>query len=118
MLQSYLKIAFRSLLKNRLFSIINVAGLGLGIAAFILIFEYVAFEKSVNTFHKNLPTLYRMLDSRPTGDVFVQMAPAIAPLVKKEFSDIKAFCRVAEGSANGIITIESQDKKKSVQLYQ
>lgn len=117
MLQSYLKIAFRSLRKNRLFSIINVAGLGLGIAAFILIFEYVAFEKSVNMFHKNLPTLYRMLDSRPTGDVLVQMAPAIAPLVKKEFSDIKAYCRVAEGAANGIITIENQGKRTSVQSY-
>ena len=117
MLQSYLKIAIRSLRKNRLFSIINVAGLGLGIAAFILIFEYVAFEKSVNMFHKNLPTLYRMLDSRPTGDVFVQMAPAIAPLVKKEFSDIKSYCRVAEGLANGIITVENQGKKASVQWY-
>ncbi|WP_229215986.1 hypothetical protein [Dyadobacter frigoris] len=52
MLQSYIKIAMRSLYKNRLFSIINVAGLGLGIAAFIFIFEYVAFEKSVNMFHK------------------------------------------------------------------
>lgn len=117
MLQSYLKIALRSLRKNRLFSVINVAGLGLGIAAFILIFEYVAFEKSVNMFHKNLPTLYRMLESRPTGDVFVQMAPAVAPLVKKEFSEIKAYCRVAEGSANGIITIEGQGKKASVQSY-
>jgi putative ABC transport system permease protein len=117
MLQSYLKIAFRSLYKNRLFTIINVAGLGLGIAAFILIFEYVAFEKSVNMFHKNLPTLYRMLDSRPDGNMFVQMAPAIAPLVKKEFSEVKNYCRVAEGSANGFITIEKPGKKSSVQSY-
>jgi len=117
MLQSYLKIALRSLRKNRLFSIINVAGLGLGIAAFILIFEYVAFERGVNMFHKNLPTLYRMLESRPTGDVYVQMAPAIAPLVKKEFNEVKAFCRVAEGSANGIITIENPGKKSSVQTF-
>lgn len=117
MIQSYLKIAIRSLLKNRLFSVINVAGLSLGIAAFILIFEYVAFEKSVNMFHKNLPILYRMLDSHPTGDVFVQMAPAIAPLVKREFNDIKAFCRVAEGSANGIITIENQNGKGLAQSF-
>ncbi|MCE7067008.1 ABC transporter permease [Dyadobacter sp. CY326] len=116
MLHSYFKIALRNLRKNRLFSIINVAGLGLGIAAFILIFEYVAFEKSVNMFHKNLTTLYRMLESRPTGEVFVQMAPAIAPLVKKEFSEVKDYCRVAEGSANGIITIEG-DKSGSVPSF-
>ncbi|TLV01460.1 ABC transporter permease [Dyadobacter luticola] len=114
MLQSYLKIAIRSLRKNRLFSVINVAGLGLGIAAFMLIFEYVAFEKSINTFHKNLPSLYRMLESRPTGDVFVQMAPAIAPLVKKEFSEVKAFCRVAESAANGIVSVENPQKKDAL----
>ena len=96
---------------------INVAGLGMGIAAFILIFEYVAFEKSVNTFHKNLPSLYRMLEDRPNGDVFAQFAPAIAPLVKKEFNEIKAYCRVAEGLANGIITIGNGDKKGSVQSF-
>ncbi|NIJ52710.1 ABC transporter permease [Dyadobacter arcticus] len=117
MFQSYLKIAIRSLRKNRLFSIINVAGLGLGIAAFILIFEYVAFEKSVNMFHKNLPTLYRMLESRPTGDVFVQMAPAIAPLIKKEFNEVKAYCRIAEGSANGIVTIENPGENGAVQSF-
>ncbi|WP_439558173.1 ABC transporter permease [Dyadobacter sp.] len=113
MFQSYLKIAIRSLRKNRLFSIINVAGLGLGIAAFILIFEYVVFEKSVNQFHKNLPSLYRMFESRPTGDVFVQMKPAVAPLIRKEFSEVKAYCRVAEGSANGVITIEGQGKTEA-----
>ncbi|GLU53373.1 ABC transporter permease [Dyadobacter frigoris] len=58
-----------------------------------------------------------MLESRPTGDVFVQMAPAIAPLIKKEFSEVKAYCRVAEGSANGIITIENPGKKGSVQTF-
>lgn len=115
MLRSYLKIAFRSLRKNRLFSIINVSGLGLGIAAFMLIFEYVSFEKSVNTFHQNLPTLYRMLESKPTGEVFTQTAPAVAPLLKKEFSEVKAYCRVAEGLANGIISIEGS--KSGVQSF-
>lgn len=117
MLQSYLKIAIRSLWKNRLFSIINVAGLALGIAAFILIFEYVAFERSVNMFHQNLPSLYRMQESRPTGDIYLQMAPAVAPLLQKEFKDVKAYCRVAEGSANGIITIENPGEKASVLTF-
>lgn len=115
MLRSYLKIALRSLVKNRLFSTINVAGLGLGIAAFILIFEYVSFEKSVNTFHKNLPTLYRMLESKPTGEVFTQTAPAIAPLLKKEFNEVSSYCRVAEGLANGIISMEGP--KRGVQSF-
>jgi len=117
MLQSYLKIALRSLWKNRLFSVINVAGLGLGIAAFIFIFEYVAFERSVNMFHKNLPSLYRMQESRPTGEIYVQMAPAVAPLLQKEFKEVKAYCRVAEGSANGIVTVESHGKKAPVLTF-
>ncbi|MBD2751589.1 ABC transporter permease [Spirosoma validum] len=104
MLTNYIKIALRNLRKNRVFSLINITGLALGIAAFVLILEYVAYERSVNTFHKNLPTLYRLLSQNRTGDVWVDMAPAVAPLAKQQFPEVKDFCRVAEHSAGGIVS--------------
>ncbi|GGN06922.1 hypothetical protein GCM10010967_47890 [Dyadobacter beijingensis] len=54
-----------------LFLFIKMAGPGL--AAFMLIFEYVAFERGVNMFHENLPTLYQMLESRPANGMYVQL---------------------------------------------
>ena len=105
MLLNYLKIALRNLRKNRVFSFINIAGLALGTAAFVLILEYVAYERSVNTFHKNLPTLYRMLTQTREGDIWTNMAPAVAPLAKQQFPEVRDFCRIAENSANGIVSV-------------
>ena len=62
MLQSYLLTAVRNFRRNKLHSFLNVTGLALGIAAFLLILQYVSFERSVNGFHKDLPNLYRLLN--------------------------------------------------------
>jgi putative ABC transport system permease protein len=110
MILNYLKITLRNLRKNRVFSLINSAGLALGIAAFVLILEYVAYERSVNSFHTNLPTLYRMLSQTKSGDIWVDMAPAVAPLAKQQFPEVKNFCRIAENSANGIVSVVSGDQ--------
>ncbi|SOD89107.1 ABC transporter permease [Spirosoma fluviale] len=93
MFLNYLKIALRTLRKSRVFSLINMAGLALGIATFAFILEYVAYERSVNTFHKNLPTLYRMLTQTKEGDIWSDMAPAIGTLTKREFPEVTEFCR-------------------------
>lgn len=114
MLRSYLKIALRNLHRNRVFSLINIAGLGLGIAAFGLILEYVAFEKSVNTFHQNLSSLYRLTSQNHEGEFYTNMAPAVAPLAKQTFPEVRDFCRIAENSANGIVTIANGKDNASV----
>lgn len=113
MLFNYLKIALRNLRKNRVFSFINMAGLALGIAAFVLILEYIAYERSVNTFHKNLPTLYRLLSQNREGETWVDQAPAVAPLVKQEFPEVRDFCRIAEHSANGIVQVDKGNRERS-----
>ncbi|MFD2935912.1 ABC transporter permease [Spirosoma flavum] len=117
MLFNYLKIALRTLRKNRVFSLINIAGLALGIAAFVLILEYVAYERSVNGFHKNLPTLYRVLTQTREGDIWTDMAPALAPLAKQEFPEVRDFCRVGEHSANGIISFADGQDSRSQQSF-
>ena len=117
MLFNYLKIALRNLRKNRVFSFINIAGLALGITAFVLILEYVAYERSVNMFHKNLPTLYRLLTQTPEGDIWVNMAPAVAPLAKQQFPEVREFCRIAENSANGIVSFADVTEGRSQQSF-
>src|SRR4051812_46094394 len=44
MLRNYITIAFRNVLKNKVFSVINIFGLGIGLAACLLIFQFVSFE--------------------------------------------------------------------------
>ena len=51
MLKSYLKTAFRSLRANKGYSMITVAGLGVGIAVCLVIFLFISYEQSFDTFH-------------------------------------------------------------------
>jgi len=60
MLKSYIKIGLRSLLKYKVNTAIHVLGLAIGLAAFLLINQYVSFERSYDRFHKNSDRLYRL----------------------------------------------------------
>lgn len=60
MLRNYIKIAFRSLVKNQTYSIINIGGLAIGLASSILIFLWVADEYSYDTFHVNYNNIYKV----------------------------------------------------------
>ena len=97
MFRNYLKIAMRNLRKNRAFSVINIVGLAVGIAAFLLILEYVSFERSYNQFHQKLPNLYRVLITDKEGQSIESVMPGIAPVVKPELGEITNYCRVAVG---------------------
>lgn len=109
MISNYLKIAFRKLWRNKQYSFINIFGLAMGIAAFLLILEYVSFEKSVNGFHKNGDTIYRLLNEDVKGQTWPQIEPGWAQKAKDAIPEIKAFCRFEEGVAQGIV--QRADKK-------
>jgi putative ABC transport system permease protein len=61
MFRNYFKTAFRSLVRNRTYSIINIAGLAAGIAVFLLIFVIIRFEASFDDFHPNKDRIFRVL---------------------------------------------------------
>jgi putative ABC transport system permease protein len=61
MLKSYLKIAWRNLMKNKVFSFINITGLTIGITVCMMIFLFIMNEFSVDRFHKNGALIYRVM---------------------------------------------------------
>ncbi len=62
MLTSYFKTAWRSFVRNQSFSIINISGLALGMACFLVILLWVQDEKNVDAFHKNGKLLYQVYE--------------------------------------------------------
>ncbi len=60
MISHYAKITFRHLMKDKVFSLINVLGLSVGIVAFFLIIQYASFEFSFEQFHENKKEIYRI----------------------------------------------------------
>ncbi|XWW43857.1 ABC transporter permease [Fibrella sp. USSR17] len=64
MLRNYLKIAFRNLLRNKGFAFINITGLAVGMAATLLIFQYVNVERSYDRFHEKADRIFRVKAER------------------------------------------------------
>lgn len=79
MYKNYLKTAFRNLTKHKVFSAINILGLAIGIAACLLIVQYVRFEWSYDNFQANGNRIYRMqLDRYNDGKISTQWASGAA----------------------------------------
>ena len=87
----YLKIAFRYLIKNKLYSFINIVGLSLGIAAFIIISLYVSYEKSYDAFEGS-DQVYRVYMDYLEGENFepgdAQTYNLSGPTLEKEFPEV------------------------------
>ena len=64
MLQNYLKIALRNLVKNKVYSFINIAGLAVGMAVAMLIGLWMIDELSANKHHKNYDSIYQVMIDR------------------------------------------------------
>jgi len=61
MLKNYFKIAWRSLIKRKFYSLLNISGLALGMACCILIYLYTAYHLSFDSYHKNADRTFRLV---------------------------------------------------------
>ncbi|PSL44714.1 ABC-type antimicrobial peptide transport system permease subunit [Chitinophaga niastensis] len=98
MLKSYFKIAVRNLWKHKVFSLINIAGLALGMACSLLILLWVQDERQVDGFHKNSSRLYSVyLRSFPDGKV--DASHATPGLLAEELRKVMPEVELAAGFA-------------------
>jgi len=115
MFKNYLLVAFRNLTKNKAFSFINIVGLAIGMAACLLILQYVTFELSYDNFHAKKDRIYRVnqdryengkLSTRWAGGAF-----AAGSEFKANFPDIEDFVKIAPA---GDILLSYKNQKMSV----
>ncbi|MEP7106778.1 MAG: ABC transporter permease [Ferruginibacter sp.] len=116
MIKNYFKIAFRNLWKHKAFSFINIMGLTIAMTACFLIFLYVRFELSYDSFHTKADRIYRIVaDIKTPTEVINAGGPAwaVAPNVKEEFPEVESFVRIAGGDnvlvRKGDIKFEEQN---------
>ena len=119
MLRNYLKIAVRNLLKYRLYSLINVSGLSVGMLCFLSIFLYVRDELSYDQFHANIDRLYRLNFYAKLGDQRVHTAASpkqAGPAFKDNMPEVEAFCRFRQWG-NVVVRYENQSFKEEKVIY-
>lgn len=108
MIRNLLLTAFRSLNKNKFFSILNVVGLAIGMAVFLLIAQYVRFEKSYEDFIEEADNIYRVsFDSYINNELVISSAenyPGVGPALKNEFAEVVSCARLYNlGYKNNLI---------------
>jgi putative ABC transport system permease protein len=96
MIRNYLKIAWRNLWKNKVYSFINVLGLTIGLSACILIYLLVSFEYSFENFRENKDQVFRVTSVFKTPDGIENINPGIAgPAPQAIRSEITGIEKVA-----------------------
>jgi putative ABC transport system permease protein len=68
MFRNYFRIAWRNLLKNKIYSFINLFGLTVGLACFLLIALYIFDELTFDRFHKDADNIYRVVEDKTSAD--------------------------------------------------
>jgi len=104
MIKNYLKIAFRNLLKHKSFSFINIIGVAIGLACFLLLTIYVKDELSYDRHHANADRIYRLSRTFLSKDGTESLrlghaAPPFGPLVKQDFPEVEQVVRLLETDA-------------------
>jgi putative ABC transport system permease protein len=109
MFKNYLKIAFRNLKRYKGYSLINIAGLALGMACFLLIMLYVRFELSYDMFHENRDRIYQILNKYETEDGIRWHGYSPAPLGPALVNDFPEIIEAARLSGSGgIVTYKDK----------
>lgn len=96
MLKNYLITAIRSLRKNTGFSVINILGLSIGLASFMLITLYVYHELTMDGYHEKGDRIFRIVENlRTENELLFQStsSPPMGPLMAKDFPEVQTFVR-------------------------
>jgi len=99
MVEHYLKLTFRHIRKHLLISILNIAGLAIGIASFVLIMLYVNHELNYDRYNEHFDDIYRVAVDAKIGNTVIRQTwtPARMPLAMyDEYPEIKAITRIAD----------------------
>ncbi|MCP5102389.1 MAG: FtsX-like permease family protein [bacterium] len=91
MFKNYLKIAIRNIVRHKGFSFINIAGLALGMACFILIFLLVRDELSFDRFHEHADDIYRVItvwDKKGEKELCALTTAPLAAALEKDIPEI------------------------------
>ena len=106
MLKNYLKIAWRNLLRNKTFSIINIAGLAIGLACFLVIALYVLDELSYDRFNTNADRIYRInTDIRFGGSEMhaAETSDMMGQVLKKDYPQVEQYTRIYNNAGYKLI---------------
>lgn len=112
MIKSYIKIAWRSLKTNRLFSIVNILGLSIGLATTLVLFLFILHERSFDTMYAKKDKIYRVLLNTTEDDLetWANAPSVIAPELKANIPDVVESGRLLKHDFGGTAFINADNE--------
>ena len=110
MILNYCKVAWRNLIRNKSYVLINIAGLSIGIAACLLIFLIIRFETSFDNFHANEKNIYRVSSVfNDEGKIDYSMGNSfpVANGLRIDFPQLKNVASIYSISGNQVTVLDS-----------
>jgi putative ABC transport system permease protein len=123
MIRNLLLTAIRNLKKNIFFSFLNIFGLSIGMAVFLLIVQYVTFERSYENFVPNADNIYRVkLESYNNKELMQASAenyPGVGPALKDELPEVVSYARLYNmGYKNNVIITNKEARPDPIAIKQ
>ena len=112
MLRNYLVVAWRNLLRNRIYAGINVLGLGIGLAFCVLTFLFIGHEWSYDSCHENADKIYRLYGKKKESEgerIGVRTPMPLAPALLESYPEISHAVRARRNWRP--VVIQSGDKR-------
>lgn len=119
MLYNIFLTSLRSLKKNRFFTFLNIIGLAVGMAVFLLITVYVIFQRSYESFIADRDNIYRVtLTTYLNNELVFSSAenyPGVGPALKKEFPEVESYARLYNmGYKNNVIITNEEAQPQPI----
>jgi len=117
MFKNYLKVALRSLFNKKLFTLINITGLVIGMVVALLILNYVSFERSYDSMHKNADRIYRVeskfYEGETLTDDWATASFGYASAMKENIPGIQDYVRIAINNTEQMVSYEEEKSRES-----
>ena len=113
MIKNHLKIAWRNLKSNRLFSLINLLGLSIGLAITMMLFLFIRNERSFDNMYAEKENIYRLLtemEEENGMEISATSPPAAAPTAMTEIPEVKYAARTLKNDFGGTASVRVNEQ--------
>ncbi|MEQ8715934.1 MAG: ABC transporter permease [Cyclobacteriaceae bacterium] len=111
--KTYVIVALRQLLKKPIFYLLNIGGLGVGMAAFISISLYVGYHLRFDSFHERVGDTYRIVHTFKLNDApytTVATYAKVGPALTEEYPQVQEYCRLVQVYGGGVQLTKGEER--------
>jgi len=119
MIKNYFLTAWRHIIRNKAFTLINILGLSVGISAALVIYLIVSFQYSFDKFEPQHDRIYRVVSDMSMGGTAMRnggVQTSLADVVRREVSGVRTICQLLTEIGQANTTIPNPDHKPALRL--